>query len=84
MFLQSLFRHETNLNTSHVKVQLKAFNISLDAYINLNTSHVKVQRTVSLIFLLEGGYLNTSHVKVQHKAKNIQQIKIRQFKYISC
>ena len=32
-----------NLNTSHVKVQLKMHLLGLELLLNLNTSHVKVQ-----------------------------------------
>ena len=56
----------TNLNTSHVKVNLQTVDELPLKSENLNTSHVKVNQNIYKGGLICHTYLNTSHVKVNH------------------
>ena len=56
-----------DLNTSHVKVQLKIHWKLNWCLLNLNTSHVKVQLKTVTYYFLAMQHLNTSHVKVQQQ-----------------
>ena len=66
-FLLTTMEYYSNLNTSHVKVNLTA-NSTLETTVdNLNTSHVKVNRTKKKVQEHNLSNLNTSHVKVNLK-----------------
>ena len=78
-----IFRY-SNLNTSHVNVQLLDNNSLNGVYFNLNTSHVNVQQTYGAIVYQEQTNLNTSHVNVQQTDRSDLMYKTLKFKYISC
>ena len=56
--------NRSDLNTSHVKVNLSPIYYWIYCYCNLNTSHVKVNHNFGFLLELLYIYLNTSHVKV--------------------